>query len=181
MPGAVVPAKLRLDILTRIHDGHWGISRSRERAKSCVWWPGISAALKAFVEKCEHCQTQRALQVKGPLLPTPLLARAWQGVGADLLDFKSKKYLVVSDYYSRCIELFQLTSESGSAVIGQFKSICARWGIPEVPVTDNQPVSRLRNSVNSKRTMVLTRRWSVRDSRKLMVPRCVLQRQLRAF
>ena len=57
-------------------------------------------------------------------------------MGADLLDFKSKKYLVVSD--STYNELVQLTSESSAAVIGQLKSIYARWGIPEELDTENQ-------------------------------------------
>ncbi len=41
----VIPASLRADILSKLHEGHLGITKCRERAKHSVWWPGLSREL----------------------------------------------------------------------------------------------------------------------------------------
>ena len=41
-----VPSTLRLDVLDKIHTGHQGIQKCRERAKSGVWWPDLSKQIK---------------------------------------------------------------------------------------------------------------------------------------
>lgn len=37
----IIPQKMRSDILQRLHSGHQGIVKCRERAKCSVWWPRL--------------------------------------------------------------------------------------------------------------------------------------------
>ena len=39
--GIVVPFSLRKQIMERIHEGHMGVAKCRERAAQSVWWPRI--------------------------------------------------------------------------------------------------------------------------------------------
>lgn len=41
----VIPKVLRGDILNKLHEGHLGITKCRERAKQSVWWPGLNKEL----------------------------------------------------------------------------------------------------------------------------------------
>ena len=46
-------------------------------------------------------------------------------------------YLVVSDYFSQYLEVIKLIATVSSTVISGFKSLFARYGIPEEVVSDN--------------------------------------------
>lgn len=49
----VIPASLRADMLTKLHMGDLGITKSRDRAKQSVWWPGLSRELTKMIENCD--------------------------------------------------------------------------------------------------------------------------------
>jgi len=45
----MIPSALRLEMLDRIHTGHQGISKCRERAKQSLWWSGLSQQLEELL------------------------------------------------------------------------------------------------------------------------------------
>ena len=49
----VIPKVMRSDILDKIHDGHMGLTKCRERANMSVWWPGICQDIKTKILTCE--------------------------------------------------------------------------------------------------------------------------------
>ena len=60
----VIPMSLQRDILERIHEGHQGIVKCRERAKTSVWWPGMSKDIELFIGKCDKCAEFRTNQTE---------------------------------------------------------------------------------------------------------------------
>ena len=69
-------------------------------------------------------------------------ARAWQKLGADIFEYKSKPYLIIVDYYSKYPEIICLLNDkSTQAVITNMKSVFARHGILDEVVADNMPFS----------------------------------------
>ena len=132
----VVPEKLRQEMLTKIHEGHLGLHKSREAARASVWWPGLSTDLKKKIESCEFCQVNRPRQKSEPLLPTELPDGPWQKLGADILMWKQSSYLVIIDYYSRYLEILDLPNITSSMVIRKMKATFARHGLPCEIVTD---------------------------------------------
>ena len=134
-----IPTGLQGDILNRIHDGHQGINKCRERAKSSVFWIGISEAIKSKVDSCKHCQKHRNSQPHEPLKPTPLPELPWEKVAMDLYDYCGVMYLIIVDYYSRFIETLRLSNTTSAGTVSRVKDVFARWGIPSVVVSDNGP------------------------------------------
>ncbi|UYV70088.1 hypothetical protein LAZ67_7001756 [Cordylochernes scorpioides] len=132
----VIPASMKLEILDKLHAGHFGITKTRLRARETVWWPGISEEIAETVRKCSVC-IQEAVSKHEPLIPTNFPTRPWQKIGMDLFKFENKWYLVVIDYYSRFPEVVQLDRLTASVVVRNCKSIFARHGIPETVVSDN--------------------------------------------
>ena len=134
----VIPVSMQSDILNKLHVGHQGIRKCRERAKQAVWWPGISKQLDKLVSECPNC-TKFRVQKAEPLIPSPLPNLPWQKIGTDLFEWDKTTYLLIIDYYSRWIEIAKLTGLSANSVINHTKSIFARYGIPETVISDNGP------------------------------------------
>ena len=135
----VIPFEHRQEVLHKIHDGHLGIEKCRERARSCVWWPGMSTDIKSLIQKCKHCAEKTVKQTKQPLISTELPKYPYQKVAVDLCEKGGKMYMIVVDYYSRYIEICWLSDTSSSSVIKGLREIFARHGIPEELISDNGP------------------------------------------
>ncbi|RXN22487.1 Transposon Ty3-I Gag-Pol poly [Labeo rohita] len=121
----VIPSSLRAEILERIHHGHMGLTKSRERYRDAVWWPHISKAVMEKVQRCPYCNKHRPSQPCEPLITTPLPELPWQKLAADLCELTGKTYLIVTDYYSRWLEILSLPKASSEGVIQ--KHHCEIW------------------------------------------------------
>ena len=92
----VVPRALQAETLKKLHGGHQGIVRCRLRARTAVWWPGLSQQIADHIKKCPEC-TRDSSPHKEPLIPTPLPDYPWQKVATDLFILKGDTYIVVTD------------------------------------------------------------------------------------
>ena len=130
---------MKLQVLDNIHEGHQGVVKCRELAKTSFWWPGLSREVHDMVKSCKVCAEYRQQRAE-PLMPTPFPERPRQMIGTDLFVLDSLNYLIVVDYFSRCIEeaAMQKTTKSHD-VIRVLKAIFARHGIPEELRSDNSP------------------------------------------
>jgi transposase InsO family protein len=135
----IVPTSQRSDVLQKLHESHQGLAKCLEFAKLTVFWPGLRGDLTRLVENCQTCHENKPAQRHEPLRPTELPQRPWSKIGADFAKYKGKQFLVVTDYYSRWIEIKQVKSLTASRVILRFKQIFSSHGIPDVVVSDNGP------------------------------------------
>ena len=135
----IIPATLQKEVLGHIHQGHFGITKCRERAASRVWWPGISKDISDLIGKCRVCQEKQSSRTREPLLSSPLPQKPFQQMAADLCEHNGRHYLVVVDYYSSYLDICFLSKTTSLAVIGHLKKIFARHGAPETLVSDNGP------------------------------------------
>ena len=130
---------MRLEILDKIHEGHQGFAKCRERAKNSVRGTGLSREIQDPVQQCRVCALQRENKPE-PLITTPLPDRPWQVVATDLFELKGVNYLIVIDYFSRYVEVAAMqTTTKSNEVIRALKSIFARHGIPEQVRSDDGP------------------------------------------
>ena len=60
-------------------------------------------------------------------------------VGCDLFDFESKKYVLLVDYYSKYIDVEEISQETTTAVVDALKRVFSGHGIPSILRSDNGP------------------------------------------
>lgn len=112
----IIPVEMRGSMLERLHEGHFGINKCRERAKDTVWWSSISMDINDMVKRCLNCIQER-INLREPMIPSKLPSRPWQKVCIDLFKLNNKWYVVLIDYYSKFMEMETLYDLKSSAVI----------------------------------------------------------------
>lgn len=136
----VVPTKLQGFVLDELHDGHPGIVRSKELARSYVWWPTLEADLERRIKSCASCQEQRNAPISAPLHPWSWPTSPWQRVHVDFAGpFQNTMLLVVVDAHSKWPEVFEMRSTTAESTIRCLTELFARFGFPETIVSDNGP------------------------------------------
>ena len=52
---AIIPPKLREEVITNLHSAHQGVSQMTNRATECVFWPGITSDIESARAQCTTC------------------------------------------------------------------------------------------------------------------------------
>eukprot|EP00117_Sycon_ciliatum_P030473 scpid47360/ scgid24011/ Uncharacterized protein K02A2.6 len=52
----VIPLSLRERTLQLAHSGHQGMTRTKQRLYTNVWWPGMTSAAESLCRQCLSCQ-----------------------------------------------------------------------------------------------------------------------------
>lgn len=149
----VIPQGERKTVLEMLHMGHLGIQKCRDRALKSVYWPGLSTDIEVKVSSCNACARFGNRQMKEPLIPHEVPELPWNKVAMDILEFRSKSYLVVVDCYSHFPELRILRQKRAEDVILALKSIFSVHGVPLSIIADNMPF-------NSQAMHSFAKEWS---------------------
>ena len=83
-------------------------------AKNTIYWPGIDADIKDFVNRCPTCLVTKPNNKREPLLPHTVPDGPWQKVGAGYFDFDGTKYLLLIDYFSKFIYVEEMRTKQQS-------------------------------------------------------------------
>ena len=136
---AVIPAELRNVLKEKIHSSHLGIEGCLRRAREAIYWPNMNADMKDYISKCSLCRSTSDCQQKETMMPHDIPDRPWAKVGVDLFSLNNRDYLITVDYYSNFWEVDNLSSTESISVIRKLKAHFARYGIPDVVMSDNGP------------------------------------------
>ena len=134
----VIPPSLRQHILTVLHSAHQGVTSMTARAESTVFWPGITPAIIALRETCNHCNRMAPSQPSSPPSPVVPPAYPFQCVCADFFHYKGVTYLVIVDRYSNW-PLVERAREGSTGLIDCLRRTFATFGIPDELATDGGP------------------------------------------
>ncbi|XP_038060081.1 uncharacterized protein K02A2.6-like [Patiria miniata] len=136
----VVPRTLQQTVVNIAHEGHQGITKTKQLLREKIWFPGIDRLVDQTIRDCLPCQASTVDTTRAPLQMSPLPNGPWLEVSVDFCDLPSGEHiLVVIDDYSRFPEIEIVSSTSARAVIPKLDRIFATFGVPQVVRTDNGP------------------------------------------
>lgn len=135
-----IPTKLQNSVLKLLHRNHSGITKFKQLARRSVYWFGINSDIESFVKHCRVC-SQMAVVAKNSTqtswIPTN---RPFSRIHADFFYFQQKLFLVVVDSHSKWLEVdYMRYGTDATKVKSKFMAIFARFGLPDVIVTDGGP------------------------------------------
>ncbi|XP_020901236.1 uncharacterized protein K02A2.6, partial [Exaiptasia diaphana] len=156
----IIPLSLRNRILQHLHAAHQGISTMEQRARSIVYWPGMSKDIKKARDSCADCNRNAPSQAATTPISSPPPATPFEAVFADFFDHGGHHYLVVGDRLSGWVEV--LGSKAGTNLAGavglirHLRAFFATFGVPEELSSDGGP------KLTAGRTEAFLKLWGVR-------------------
>lgn len=135
----IIPRSLRNELLNKLHESHFGIDKTKARARQVVFWPGITKEIENFILSCSICEKFRSKNVREPLISHEIPELPFNKVGIDIFEFGGDSYLALVDYLSKWIEMVKLKSKSAPEIVNILQGIFSIHGIPEIVVADNVP------------------------------------------
>ena len=132
----IIPESMRNEILEQLHAGHQGIEKTRLRAKSTVFWPGINADIEKHVKQCDECQKHQASATRDynneieTTYPFEIL-------GSDIFMWDNKNFLILVDYFTSYFFVRPLNDITSNTVIKQIKTVMSEFGVPTRLHTDS--------------------------------------------
>ena len=139
----VVPPTLRKTIVESLHAAHQGTASMERRAKSIIFWPGMTNDIHQVRARCIQCNTNAPSQAQLPSTPARPPSTPFDQIFADFFDSGGHHYLVVGDRLSGWPEVYSTPSGSANAgakgLIACLRKFIATFGVPEELSSDGGP------------------------------------------
>jgi hypothetical protein len=129
-------------VIDLAHEGHQGISQTKQLLREKVWFPTIDKQVEEKVSCCLVCQFTTNTSNIEPLCMPEASKNPWESVSIDFCSpFPSGEYLLVLiNNYSRYPEVDIIRTVAHTTVIPCLDKIFATHGIPRTVKSDNGPI-----------------------------------------
>lgn len=144
----VIPRTLQGALLRYFHDtciaGHASGPKTYLKLCRFATWIGMRRDAIRYARTCHVCQSVKPRGGRPPGLMQPIGSQApWQIVACDIMGpypitpGRNKFLLVVTDHFSKWVELFPLRKLTAQVIMGKLMEVFTRFGFPEQLITDN--------------------------------------------
>ena len=136
----VIPNTFRPQVLKLLHEGHFGIQRMKQLARTAVYWPSIDNDIVDLCRSCTSCAEHQNRPSKPPIHPWMVPEKPWSRLHLDhAVNFMGSNWLVLVDAYSKYPCIHPTQSISAKSTIDLLEQDFLHFGFPHTIVTDNAP------------------------------------------
>lgn len=135
---AIIPFKLRDQLLGEIHGAHMGANKMKSLARQYFWWPGRDKKTEIYARSCNAYKSVAKQPNKSPLITFSAANYVYERIHMDFLGpFKGKTLLVIMDAVSKWPEVFIISKMDTATTLNKLRQTISRFGLPKLIITDN--------------------------------------------
>lgn len=140
----VPPGILREVFINLAHEGHLGITKTKQRLPLDYWWPNMDMEIERRIRECVPCSTSDKVlkQHTPPMHCRPLAEGPWADIALDIVgplsgENRTPYTLVLMNSYSKWPELQFVSEITTKSVIEFLLEVFLREGLPSIILIDN--------------------------------------------
>ena len=107
-----------------------GIVKTKDQARTNLFWPNMNQDIEAHLSECHPCATFQEKQPTETLLNDPVSTMPWNALTMDNFDFNGKHYLIVVDYFSKFVVVKHSQDLPSRTTINILLDIFSEHGFP---------------------------------------------------
>ena len=108
---------------------HLGLSKTFERAPMCMYWPGITDAIKDSVSACKAFLNFSSKQQREPYV-SDIQTKPWSHLSLDNFKFHGAHFLMVLDTATKFCVIWSVPSLNTETMIQTLTSMFSEHGMP---------------------------------------------------
>lgn len=132
-----IPPELRSKVLSLLHKEHIGIVKSKQLARSAIWWPKIDVDIEDFVKTCKPCQVHSGAKNINQSMSWSKTTYPFERVHIDHFFIRDLCFLIIVDDFTGWVDVQLNKNTSSKCVIESLKKFFSIFGFPTVLVSDN--------------------------------------------
>ncbi|XP_055587555.1 uncharacterized protein K02A2.6-like [Uranotaenia lowii] len=131
---------MKMLILKMLHANHSGITKIKQLARRTVYWFGLNTDIEEFVKSCRICTEMNSVTKPHQYSQWIPTVKPFSRIHADFFHLDRKTFLIIVDSYSKWIEMeYMKYGTDAKKVVKIFLNLFARYGLPDVLMTDGGP------------------------------------------
>ena len=127
----VIPTDMGHDCLETLHVPYLGLQKTLLRACTSVFWPGMTADIKALISNCSVCQKFQSRQPAETLRNEVPTTQPWTCLATDIFEYGGKSYLIITDQFSKFIVVHKVADHSSEQTVAAILQVFSEFGVPD--------------------------------------------------
>ena len=126
----IIPTSLRRQAINLLHNkAHLGLNKTLERARSCMYWLGITDDIQSSISACKLCLTYSTKQQHEPYA-VDAQVKPWMLMSLDNFELQGMFYLMLLDVATKFVIVRPVQSLNAEVTIHVLTSIFSEHGLP---------------------------------------------------
>ena len=126
----VIPESLRPQAINILHNkAHLGLSKTLKWARTCMYWPGITDAIKYSISVCKVCLTFSDRQQR-ELYVSDIQTRPWSHLSLDNFEFQGQHFIMILDVLTKFFVVRPVSSLNVNCTTQILTSVFSEQGLP---------------------------------------------------